>query len=132
MSDLAQQLVGLKAAELLGAYFRAKDGGIEGPDVLAFRGRAGDLIALEADDFGGMRQSPALLECLYFDPDIGFAFVAPLLMSFAGELNGAERIESVSVDLAENLTVVRAGLDVGRAIVFRFEDDEMRVLLDVL
>ena len=80
---------------------------------------------LSADGQGLIRADDEILDGIYFDKNIGYSFIAPLIMMFEGQLDGSETVTALNLLEEENKTTVFLTLSNCSSLSFRFEDDEI-------
>ena len=122
---MCDELVGVKVAKLMAVYFKAVNEGVSPPSSIVFQKRSGELTELMADGNGGVKFGESPLDQLFFDKMVGYSFVAPLLKTFDGLLDGSEEIQDVGLSEGFNKTVITLLLDNKMALNLRFEDDEI-------
>ena len=127
---ILNSLKGMSINRLMGLYFRSVDGYVGQPIAVVYWNDSNGFTEITSDGNGGIRVGHDPLGRLFFDVAYGFSFIAPLLVSFEGQLDGSEIIEEASVDCGQNLTVIKFRLNTLRSILMRLENDELAVSLD--
>ena len=120
-----EYLKGIAISRILALYFKAPNEIIGDPYSIVIPSKNSGWTILSADGQGLIRADDEILDGIFFDGNIGYSFIAPLIMMFEGQLNGSETITALNLLEEESKTTVFLSLSNCSSLSFRFEDDEI-------
>jgi len=120
-----EYLEGIAISRIMALYFKAPNENIGDPYSIVIPRKTSGWTMLSADGQGLIRADDEILDGIYFDKNIGYSFIAPLIMMFEGQLDGSETVTALNLLEEENKTTVFLTLSNCSSLSFRFEDDEI-------
>lgn len=130
MHLIQSELIGSNTAQIFASYFNPLEGGASRPIALVFKGQSGELRELSASGNGEIKLSKDPLGKLFFDKCLGHSCIAPLILTFDGNLDGSEEIVDVLIDEMQNKTKIVLFLDNFSKLKIQLEDDELYINLE--
>ena len=124
-----EKLKGTAVSKLMGHYFCDLEGELGHPSTLVFPTENENWCRISPNWAGKIKEDLRILDDLFYDADIGYALIAPLIVMFGRELDGSEIIVATELIEGEEKTIIRLILDNKKSINLRFEDDEMYINL---